>query len=458
MKKRVLVAIDGSKRELFGCSLLAKYLRDIGLTPIICSQYLFKPYYLRYTPEAVVWPNALTDFSKIAKNTFIFILPSESGNGQEEQVEITHAGTAKNTVYSHYVDRFFCWGKGMKKTLLKSGKWREEQLAVTGNPSTDHWHIPRSKKDPKDCIVGLTTTFRALSNSVSMAKSNYLEWLDYAERHGGDGSYYAPPNHAESWLFYEASLARVINSTVRALVSHNDNTVEIRPHPFELNCRYQYLKASYGDRVRINKNGPISEWLKNKYIVFTYMSASAIDAIIFGIPVVSLGGLIDPDALKKIPKPFRYEYTNLLWQVDSFSQVPNYLEKARRGQLTPCRDIEKFNDFIKEHFFFPRRKPSAELIATEIKRVLDNNKKTVRYSDAEFLNDARGLRKVRRDVFSVTRHLIPEKGLHVMAVYKYLRGLLPGNQDIGYSFQPWRIRELKDVMRAADHIKGQDGT
>ena len=133
----------------------------------------------------------------------------------------------------------------MKETLLESGKWREEQLIVTGSPSTDQWLMPRSTTNSMKTHPGLTTTFRGLSNSAPPAKMNHFEWLDKVEICGGDGTYFLPPEHAESWIFFEASLARVIACLVRTLTVDGTGTLEIRPHPFEREERYRYFPCYF---------------------------------------------------------------------------------------------------------------------------------------------------------------------------------------------------------------------
>ena len=54
MAKSVLIVIDNSKRELFGCSLLARYLKDMGIRPVLCSRFNFRAYHAGLAPDAVI--------------------------------------------------------------------------------------------------------------------------------------------------------------------------------------------------------------------------------------------------------------------------------------------------------------------------------------------------------------------------------------------------------------------
>lgn len=452
----VLIVIDSSKRELFGCSLLARYLASMGIRSVICSRFAFAYYYTRYKPEAVVWFNVLSDLSHIAKTSFVFVLPSESGNGQPDQVVSTHGGTATVPVYPECVDRFFCWGPAMKEVLLETGRWRDEQLVVTGSPATDHWLLPRQAVKPTKPQIGLTTSFRALSNGAPPSKMNYFEWLDSAEIYGRDGTYYLPPEHAESWIFFEASLARVMVGLVRALAVERSETVRFRPHPFEREERYEYLRAITNGRMFISKKGTISEWLEEVSILFTFISGSALDAVVRGVPVISLRGLLDADALRKIPGHFRYSYDDMMWQMEDIGQAVEYVELAAKGKLRPCRDEKGFYEFLSCHFLFPRKVPAAQQVALEIKKTLEGESSRRRKPRRQRSDDTQGLRGIKRVVGRTVCRYVPMFP-EWMALWKYLGGLLPGHQDIGFSYQPWRIWERRVVMRSVDRIWFSDG-
>lgn len=449
MSRTVLIAVDNAKRELVGCLLLADYLRDLGVRSIICSVMAFSEYYARYRPEAVVWPNTAWDLSETAKTSIILVLPSESCNGQPDQVAM-HSGTLENPAYPKPVDRFFCWGPSMKEILLETGKWHEDQLVVTGSPATDHWLLPLPADKGDRPHVGFTTTFRALSNAAHPAKTNYFEWIDQAERSGGDGTYYVAPEHAESWLLLEGSIARVMIGLVRTLAVDRRERMEIRPHPLELEIRYRYLSAISQGRVSVTKRGTISEWLDTISLLFTFMSASALDAVVRGVPVVSLTGLLDPDVLRKMPRRFRYTYEDMLWQMNDLADAVEYVELAARGKLEPCRDQHGIERFLAEHFAFPRRRPAAEQVAIEIKSILDDENGCRRGA-----GPGRVPRGWRRGRELVCRHVpLAAPGVALM---RYLHSLTPGQTSIGFSYQPWSLRQRRAARRSADEIHGAVG-
>lgn len=443
MRRTVLIAIDSAKRELVGCLLLADYLRALGIRSVLCSIMTFPEYYARHQPDVVVWPNTAWDLSEVAKTAIVVVLPSESCNGQPDQVAM-HSGSPDNPAYPEPLERFFCWGPAMKDILLETGRWREEQLVVTGSPATDHWLLPLPADKGREPRAGFTTTFRALSNAASPAKTNYFEWLDQAERTGGDGTYYVAPEHAESWLLLEGSIARVMVGLVRTLAVERRRRMEIRPHPLELELRYHYLSAISAGRVSVTKRGTISEWLDSISILFTFMSASALDAVVRGVPAVSLAGVLDPDVLRKMPRRFRYTYEDMLWQMDNLAEAAEYVELASRSKLDPCRDQRGIEKFLAEHFAFPRRRPAAEQVALEIKKVLDAAGPRRRA-----VGSVR--RGWRRGAQLVCRHVpLAASGT---ALARYVHSLSPGQVSISFSYMPWHVRQWRTARRSADEIQ-----
>jgi len=443
MSKTVLIAIDNSKRELFGCSLLKQYLASMGIKSVLCSRWAFRDYFFHYLPDAIVWPNTLYDLSYFSQTSYIFALPSESGNGQPDQIKGTHSGTVTNPVYPENIDRFFCWGPAMKEILLDTGKWRDEQLVVTGSPATDHWLLPNPATKSEKTKIGITPTFRVLSCGTPPRKVNFFRWLDRVEISGGDGTYYSPPEHAESWIFFEASLVRVIMGLVREVAVTHAESVKIRPHPMEREDRYGYLRTITNGRTYITKKGTISEWLDDISILFTFISASALDAVVRGIPVVSLKGLLDPDALRKIPRDFHYCYEDMTWQMEDFGKVMEYVELAAKKELKPCKDEKRFNEFLTQHFSFPRELPAAHQIALEIKKVLDGESNLKRAKKA----CSRDRRSMKQIAYRYMPMFPQFKELLI-----YFNSFRPRSPDIGLPYLPWHIGERREAMQTANKV------
>ena len=431
----VLLVIDLSKRELFGSLLLKHFLESLGNRALICNSSDVSDFYDYYRPDAIVYPNALSDFSDLANDSLVFVLPSESGNGQRDQILSTHGGTPAACVFPKGVTRFFCWGLGMKDILMESGTWSNEQLIVTGSPATDHWTMPLNKAEMNSRAIGITPSLRALSNNTPPKKMNYYQWIDQTEQYGANGNYFRRPEHAESWLFFEASFARAMCSLIRELSVAGDEKTRIRPHPNALIGRYKYFKEISGGKVTVSKAGTISNWLERTLVLFTFASASSLDAIVRGVPVVSMRGLIDPDALRKIPVDFHYPYEEMLWQLDTVAQAQDYIGRAKGRKLDVCSNTDGLKRFLAEYFSYPRSKLAAEQIAEEIDTLLRNTKIT------------KGKRTRRQKI----KRSVPFFA-HLRSVWRFLYSLLPGKIDIGYSYHFWKRSERRATWEEARKV------
>jgi hypothetical protein len=439
----VLIAIDHTIRELFGAELLAHYLRAAGHRTALCSTITFGDYYSRYRPDAVVFPNAVWDLSWVAERSLVFVIPSESGVGQPASIALL-AGTPRVPAYPKPVTRFFCWGPAMRDILLETGAWSEEQLVATGTPTTDHWLLPPPPPAP-DRHAGVTTTLRTISSSAPPAKWNVFDRLDDVERLGGDGQYYLPPEHAEAWFFVEASFARVVIGLCRVLAVERTYPIEIRPHPFEMVKRYEFFRRLPGGRVSVRKSGTISEWLERINLLFTFMSASSLDAVVRGVPVVSLMGLMDPDARRKMPHTLKYSFEPWLWPLEHMAQATEYMEEATRGRLAPCRDEAAMAGFLADHFAYPRPRPAAAAVAEHISEVLAVE--GPRFARADRRRPVRGVRRLR----DAAAHAVPLAAAGI-AVARYLHGRLPGQVEIGHLYWPWNWQQRRTALRAVDAV------
>lgn len=434
MTTDVLIVVDSSARELVSALLIQHYLRQYELEVKICSRLVWRICCNKYRPKAVVLPNAgAPNCSSVANSCFAFVLPSESCNGQKRQILATHVGTHSGTSSyrcdTEFADIFFSWGEQMSEWLIESGAYRPEQIVTTGHPATDHWMLP--KTGGRTETIGLTTTFRVLNN-VTSGPRNFFKKINHLEMYGGDGTFYAPPEHAETWVFWEASFMRLmVNIFHEAIVPHNIKC-QIRPHPFENQRPYDFFRKLTNGGTAVEKKGTISEWLENIDVLFTYMSGSGIDAFVQGTPVVSLKNILNRDALERIPKGFMYEYFDWFWQIDSISQLNEYARAAFKGELAPAADMERIAEFVRMHFSYPRKEPAAQRVAAAIKDYLENNK-------------ARQFKPVSMPYHTPLQKgllkgltLYPELAIDVMRL-KYLLKL--DDYDPMFTYISWKFRE-----------------
>lgn len=441
MNTEVLLVIDNSRRELVSVLLIQHYLQKLGFSSQICSRFILTHAFNKFRPKVVILPNAGDPLCEsLSKCSFVCILPSESGNGQHSQVLGIMKGTVKYRCYTEYVDLFFSWGKQMAEWLSEDGVYTKEQIQVTGNPATDHWLLPAKKR--LSGKMGLTTTFRTLSNTTGGLK-NAFERIYKIENCGGDGTYYISPEHAEVWIYWEAAFIRLICNIVDDIVIPHKVRMELRPHPFENKRPYEFLVQQSRGLVQVTKEEVISDWFQNIDLLVTFMSGSSIDAVVRGLPVVSLKNVLNQDALSRIPKGFLYDYDQYLWQLKSLEQIKEYSLEAFKGSLPVAREPEKLKTYIQKHFHFPRKKPSALLVAESITDLLENN----RHRKFKHLHTSSS---VKTRINTVLKHM-PYSTELVMG-YKWLDDYLEKRDATRATYLPWKWKEISKARDAAAKI------
>jgi hypothetical protein len=421
----VLILVDCSSRELVGSLLVRHYLAELGLTSKICSKLLWNHYFNKYQPKAVLFPNGGSPSCKVVYDKcFTFVMPSESGNGQKKQIINIHAGTSLCPCDTAYTDLFFSWGEQMTEWLVESNAFKRGQIVTCGHPSTDHWMLPSTSQGKK--LIGLTTTLRFCG------QQDFIKWIYHAEYRGGDGTFYSPPEHAESWIYWEASFIRTLINIINDVVIPNRLRCELRPHPFEIESTYKYLTERSDGLVQIKKEGTISEWLENISALFTFMSASAIDAVVKGVPVVSLKNILNRDALNRLPKGYIYDYYQYFWQIDSLEQFNEYSQAAFAGQLEPAKDMDRLKEFIFKHYNYPRCKPSSKLIAESIADFICNRKPKV-FKPLYNITDS-SFKKMAKKIVT----LYPELVIDYILIKRLVTS---AGDDPRFSYISWKIQE-----------------
>ncbi len=265
------------------------------------------------------------------------------------------------------------------------------------------------------------------------------------ERKGGDGTYFLPPNHAESWIYWEAAFVRVLCNIVDQLVVPSKVKTQLRPHPFEMAHCYRSLQESSGGLLDVVKQGTMSEWLKGIGTLVTVLSASALDASVRNVPVISIKGLMPKSAADQIPPGYHYDYYDFFWQANGMDELKELVNNGLAGKLAVSPKLDQLAKYIADHFVYPRIKPSAQLVAEQIAEFLGNH-------PARSFKPMAYRRKAAGSVLSVAEN-IPFSCEALMFGY-WLNDIRQGNRAGGgprITYLPWR----KDLINKAESLAEQ---
>ncbi|MBF0531662.1 MAG: hypothetical protein HQL23_01030 [Candidatus Omnitrophica bacterium] len=441
----VLVVIDNRFREMVPSFLIRHYLRQQGLTCAFCSRFSMWGAFNRLRPRAVILPNPGEPYiAELIKRAFVFILPSESGNGQTGSILAFFKGNVHYQTYSQQADRIFSWGPLMTDILRDNHIAAKEKIIMTGNPITDQWFIkPRPKKNK---ILGLTTTFRVINSSLGPVKNIFRAMREHENE--GAGVYFMPPRHMETWFFYELSYVRLLANLIDQVVIGRDIHLEIRPHPSEKAEQYDYYRQVTGGRCCAVKSGSIVEWLQGIDVLATYLSTSAIDAIVRGIPVVSFKKLLNPDALAMMPAHYDLDYNGWLWQPATLEEFTEMVAAGFAGKLEITPFKTQFLKSIFDKFYFPRPRLASQNIAEEIAVFL--GRETPRPFSYLPARNPQGIKKIAHRVLP---H-IPYSENAYLLLYS-LQNFLekdPISGAVGISYFPWAWESLLTAGRTSRQI------
>ena len=443
MKVDALLVIDFSKRELLSCFLLKHFLEQLGKKTVICSRFNLAQAYNATRPAAVVLPHAhfhLID--QIAPQSQIFLVPSESGTGSRAAIKLTFEGSYPSFCRTSMIDKVYCWGLKMAEWLEQDGIYPREKLVSYGHPATDHHLIKRERNisDVDKRQIGLTPNFIML-NSSQGEKLNPFKWINMTEKTGGDGIYYDPGRHIEDWIYYEAAMGRLIGDIIDAFALKNKWPIFLRPHPMERKAFYYYFVNLSQGLVTVEKSGPISEWFSSISVLMTLISTSSIDAVFQNVPAISLRKMINQDAYERLPKRLKLEFEQYLWQPEDMNALENLCRDAKRGVLPNCERLEEANQFIREQYALPRNRPAALSIAEDISLLIDKYGRKGAFSPIGNTKDDPGYRKIARKIYY---------NADLLWFYRYSQA--KGNMDIGFSYLPWKIREIKEAKKFSEKI------
>ena len=147
----ILIVNDNKFREQFSTELLFGYLKK-NLVVRVVSKSIFRTAIQLLKPQAVVVPRVQNDFHDIFdfKERYkfqLFFIPVEHSGGNESGIlSFMRSYIKKDTLDENHskklklnINKIFVPGKFYKDILLKHNLFNEDQIIITGTPSSDSW-------------------------------------------------------------------------------------------------------------------------------------------------------------------------------------------------------------------------------------------------------------------------------------------------------------------------------
>lgn len=253
--ERVVILVDDKKRDLNGCTLIAKHLRGLGIDARLAPLEAFRAVLAAYRPGMIIfnhltashlatWSRRLADMGVLTA-----VLPNEGIMYDEDQMRFMAGRFHSNA----HVDYYFCWNEPHRQALIDEGLNRES-AKVIGVPRFDFYFRPWSRVyEFQGCKKSTRSRARVLV-CTNFQTAKFWE-LPRAE---ADKVFAAwaknVPMLRDYWGGIEAHWrARTrFFDYLNALVDSGKFEVVLRPHPREqLDIYENWLRALPPEKIKI---------------------------------------------------------------------------------------------------------------------------------------------------------------------------------------------------------------
>lgn len=286
--RRVAVVVDHPARDLAGLVLVATALAARGIECALVPMSLQYREVLSLQPD-VVLVNYLRRQNESRVRRFqqlgvcVAVLDSEGGimRSAEEYGRML-SGCAD---VREGLGRYLSWGPELAARAVGERWFRQEQVAVTGNPRFDFYTGPLANALARDVRreYGLNDEVVLVIGSFNLANARFFspaEEIALLVKQGHSREFLDARLRAE-----EECMAGLVRATRRLAELHPTISFVFRPHPFEEPRRYQPLFAGL-ENVRVIADGSVTPWIATARALIQRGSTTAVEAALAGKPVL----------------------------------------------------------------------------------------------------------------------------------------------------------------------------
>jgi surface carbohydrate biosynthesis protein len=416
----VQIVIDNTYRDFLPSLLIKKYVERHSSHRVYLSNKMnLSSMYAYVKPSIIMVPHTQSFLSdlipRLSRNSDVCILYTEGGYATDIALHGIHDDSRDGVINKNYVRRAYVWGESVKQALLRLTIFRDDQLIVSGNPRFDIYRVfsENGERMPKRC--GVATTLRQLTG---INKQSLMETIRFRSQLGETSiAYWNKGGQFADYMWFEVATVELLNCIFKNLIARNvEKQFYLRPHPFESVDHYHSFKRDY-DMVVYNHE-PILNMLRKVYVYVCAFSTSAFDALMAGVPVISLRKLYDKTRGKLLIKEVLYENTDfLLWQPETFEEFVDMVRDAQQGKLPIAPDMNKVSEYLDSCYNYSHPRLATQIVGDDVIAQLSSRSKIRHKNYSAFLT-----------------HSVKEIGRHI---FRYKKG--------DYHYSPLRHYERKTL-------------
>ncbi|MCC5931448.1 MAG: hypothetical protein JJU28_19530 [Cyclobacteriaceae bacterium] len=352
----IYIPIEIKVRELEGKFLLALTAAERGHTVILGDKGDTRRLAVKgILPKGIYHNKSLTpgdgkkgSLYKIHKNGYVITSQDEESGLLDESYE-NFANLRFSSETISMASKVFAWGEHDEEALRKVYPEHKERILSTGSPRVDFWR-PDFKRYYDQLDLNNTNELKpyimVVSNFSSLLDANRfwdkaarLRKAGYFERDENWEAYFYQNSAYQLQLIYEfIVMVRELSKTFPKI------NIVVRPHPVESIEAWKKILGNNYENVKINRNGTISNWIRNSSLIIHNGCTSALEAAICGTHRV---------AYRPLPSEFERDIPNRIsFQAKSLKELKEMVSDILDGtSLKTEKEIErKTGELIHKRF------------------------------------------------------------------------------------------------------------
>lgn len=445
-KNTILLLIDQRARDANSVLLVYYWLKHLGNKVFIANKRNWKGTWRKFKPSVVAmsYSDGIQNvLEQIEKTSSIVVIPQE-GAIPDKNFVVNERYTGKLSgigAYTKNLHKLFIWGSKTGNWLKEEGVFRNDQICISGTPRLDPYIAIKHERNHarRKKSIGFAMSHPKIN---TYNKFNLID-LVYESRSNQEEVYYGIGKNIEDYIWYEVSMMRAEFDLLDLCANDPNMEVSLRPHIHERLEGYRMVNR-YFPSVRINHDELLWEWLAKQTCIVTANSSSGIEALMLGLPVISIMELISKerrDEHMDVDLLRNPEFSEYYWKPSSLDEAWKMTQLALEGNLASSPNPEGLAKYLHDYYDWPRQKSSSYEIAYEIHKIAIETKTRDQNGKLPFFSQL-SEQQIGNEYFIAG---IPP---FLQKIYKKLGHLIPlWMIDFAYVFFDIKNRNFKNLQR-----------
>jgi surface carbohydrate biosynthesis protein len=469
-KRPILLLVDNRTRDAHSILLVHYWLKQMGHKVLLANKRNWKSKWRKFKPSVVAmsYSDGLQNvLEQIEKTSSIVVIPQE-GAIPDKNFVVNERYTGKisgDGAYTNNLKKIFLWGAKTAKWLKEEEVFTAEQICISGTPRLDPYLVIKPKRIHSE--IKKSIGFAISHPRINTYNKNTLIDLVYEYKSNKEEVYYGKGRNIEDFVWLDVSCLRAEFDLIDLCAKDPNIMINIRPQMHERPEGYRIINQ-YLPNIKIGYNELLWEWLIKQTCIVTANSTSGIEALMLGLPVISVTGLLSKERIDEhidvsiLSNPAFLDY---YWKPSSLDEAWKMIQLALHGKLESSPNPEGLAKYLKDFYDWPRQESSSHKIAREIHEISDTVEKHKRniklpvfgqlseqLGEGYFLP---GIPQFLQKIYKKYGHLVPLWILDFGYIIFDIKQKNFKNLQL-YHFYPWHIKDYRKAKYIWKSLQEQE--